>query len=290
MYILTKADLLLNNSEVGDRDQAVLLNELRRFLTHESAGVKGFYRMPPEWGDLNRQISAGGRILAKSSEAIAVLGAWHQETKDLSLILSRQTETHVQERLPRKHAKDPAERLKDELSSLRENNQLCASLDIPDAAAPLEIVADILRRTIDVGMTLRAPEDKKSSKARLNWLLRQIKSDKPGEVFIRMSWPGRSEATQFSLVDLREDPALCEKDKDGLQVISFHVFIARRLGARFTQQTNFIAELEEVVPFFYKGIGQDLSIWRKTAPRIREDRATAEDVDTQALSGEAEDD
>jgi len=290
MYILTTVDLLLNTSEVGGDDQAVLLNELRRFLTHESSGVKGFGRMPPEWNDLNRRISAGGRIPAKSPEAIAVLDAWHQETKDLSLILSRQTETHVQERLSRKHAKDPTERFKDEFQRLRENNQLHTCLDIPHAAAPLEVVVDIARRTVDVGMTLRAPEDRKSSKARLNWLLKQLKSEKIDDVFIRMNWPGRSEATQYPLTDLRADSSLCEKDKGGLQVRSFHVFIARRLGARFTQQTNFISELEDVVPFFYKEIGQELSIWRKTAPRIRENRATAEDVDTSALSDDAEED
>jgi len=48
MYVLTEADLLLNQNSVSDSDQRLLLNELRRFLTHESAGVKGFDRMPKE--------------------------------------------------------------------------------------------------------------------------------------------------------------------------------------------------------------------------------------------------
>jgi hypothetical protein len=137
-------------------------------------------------------------------------------------------------------------------------------------------------------MTLRAPEDKVSSKARVNWLLRQIKTEKIDEVFVRMTWPGRSESTQFQLSDLIADPSVCEKDKNGLQVSRFHIFIARRLGAKFTQQTNFIKELEDAVPEFYREIGQNLQEWRKSAPKIRADRSSAEDVSVDALESDAE--
>lgn len=288
MSILTIIDLLLNRDGVADEDQKLLLNELRRFLTHESAGVKGFDRMPPEWGEINRLVSAGGKIPVKSHEAGAVLDAWHQETRDLSLILSRQAETMVTEKLPRKHRNATWERRKDELSILRDTGQLRSALDIPDAAAPLEVVADIARRTIDIGMTLRAPENKVSSKARVNWLLRQIKSEKLGDLFVRLSWPGRSEATQFSVADLLADPSICEKDKAGLQVVKFHIFMAKRLGGKFTQQTNFIKELEDAVPLFYREIGQNLAAWRKPAPRIKSDRSSSADVSVSALQDEAE--
>ena len=115
-----------------------------------------------------------------------MLDAWHQETKDLSLILSRQTETLVQEKLPRRLAKVTAERHRAEMLLLRESHQLTAIFEIQDAASPIEVVADISRRTVDVGMTLRAPEDKKSSKARLNWLLRQVKSERIEDLFVRL--------------------------------------------------------------------------------------------------------
>lgn len=288
MSILTTTDILLNQDAVADEDQMLLLNELRRFLTHESAGVKGFDRMPAEWAEINRLVSAGGKIPAKSNEALIVLDAWHQETRDLSLILSRQTETVVQEKLPKKYRSDPLQRRKDELQVLRDEARLVSILEIPNAAAPVEITADIARRTIDIGMTLRAPEDKVSSKARVNWLLRQIKTEKIDEVFVRMTWPGRSESTQFQLSDLIADPSVCEKDKNGLQVSRFHIFIARRLGAKFTQQTNFIKELEDAVPEFYREIGQNLQEWRKSAPKIRADRSSAEDVSVDALESDAE--
>lgn len=288
MFILTNADLLLSKDRVSDTDQRLLLNELRRFLSHESAGVRGFERMPAAWAELNKLVSAGGNIPAKSDMATEVINAWHQETKDLSLILSRQTETLVGERLPRKHATDPILRAKDELSLLREEKRLMCSVEIEDAAAPLEIIADLPQRRLEVGMSLRAPEDRKSSRARVSWLLKQVKTEKTDDLFVRLLWPGRSEDTQFSFAELSENPQVCEEGKGKLQVHSFHIFYSRRIGAKFAQQANFIVELEKIVPDFYGAVGQNLSEWRKRAPRIKEDRATAEEVQVDALAEDAE--
>lgn len=60
MYVLTEASLLLSNEEVIDRDQRVILNELVRFLTHPSAGVKSFDQMPAAWTDVVTAVQAGG--------------------------------------------------------------------------------------------------------------------------------------------------------------------------------------------------------------------------------------
>ncbi|MCF6291924.1 MAG: hypothetical protein L3J04_00870 [Robiginitomaculum sp.] len=285
MKILTAADLLISQGSVKDDNQLYLLNELRRFLSHESAGVKGFDRMPSEWSSINKLVSSGSTIPAKSDDALAGIGAWYQETKDLSLILSRLTKAHVTERLGRKYAKNPSLRLKDGLTLMRENKQLHSSFDIPNAAAPLEITADMARRSFDIGMTLRAPEDRKSSKARLNWLLRQIKTTDVENIFIRLNWLGTREDTQFPLSALQEDAGVID---EGKTLRSFHVFMSIRAGARFTQLTNFIVDLEKYVPGFYDKVGSKLSVWKKPAPQIKPDRASASDVTVDAISEEAD--
>lgn len=290
MFILTHVDLLISNSDVADADQEYLLREFRRFMSHDSAGVKGFDRMPPEWSELNRLVSSGGKILVKSPEAITTVTAWHQETRDLSLILSRQTETHVTEKMGRRDANNQAERQKAALTVLSETKCLHSNLEIPDAAALLEITVDLPRRTVEVGMSIRAPEDRQSSKARINWLLRQIKSENLTDLFIRLSWPGRSEDTQFPYHKLIEDSSIVEENKPGMQVHSFFVYFSKNLGSKFTQQTNFISELEKVVPDFYREVGQNISSWRKSAPKIRSDKATAEDVSVQDISDDPEHD
>ena len=80
MHILTTADLLINTKNIADDNQLLLLNELRRFLTHESAGVKGFDRMPKEWSELNKLVASGESIPVKSQLVSPVIESWHQET------------------------------------------------------------------------------------------------------------------------------------------------------------------------------------------------------------------
>src|SRR5690606_17380412 len=118
MSILTEASLLLGNAEVKDRDQSVLLNEMQRFLTHPSAGVKGFDQMPPAWSEVVTTIAAGGKVAANSPAAGEVVGAWHQEVRDLSLILSRQIRANVETKIARAHVGDPAARQKADLALL----------------------------------------------------------------------------------------------------------------------------------------------------------------------------
>lgn len=287
MHILTSVDLLLSQGRVSDPVQRVLLNELRRFLSHESAGVKGFDQMPPEWADLNKLVSSGGTITAKSEAAISSLFAWHQETRDLSLILSRLTETDVREKLPSKHRNDIRHRQKDELEDLCAKQQLCCVLSVPDAAAPIEITADLSRRCLDVGMTLQAPENKVTTRARVNWLLRQIKHEQD-DLYVRLLWPGRSQETQFLVSELKENVDIASVGKEHLSPRAFQVFHSKRIGARFAQRANFISELELIVPEFYKNIGSALAAWKKGAPKIKGGRVSAEDVSPEAISDDAE--
>ena len=82
---------------------------------------------------------------------------------------------------------------------------------------------------------------------------------------------------------------ICEEGKKHLTPRAFHVFLSKRLGARFTQQSNFIADLEAIVPEFYGRFGSRLAAWKKSAPKIKETKSSPEDVSTEAISDEAAD-
>ena len=278
MHIRTIIDLLLHDRKIQDTER-YMLTEYSRFLSHESTGVRGFSSMPPEWTTLNSLALAGGKIRQNSVEAISVLQAWHQETKDLSLILSRDTDTYVIEKLPVRHMKDPSQRFKHELEILCKNSLLSSTLSISNAAAPLEIVADLPRRTIDVGMTLSAPQDKVSPKARANWLLRQVQTEEVNDLYIRLNWANTSQSTTIPYSELSQNPGLADTHANGKKLRSFHIFYARRIGARFTQRSKFIAEFEKVVPDFYREIGQRLLAWRPKAPKIKDDNMDSSDGD-----------
>ena len=146
-------------------------------------------------------------------------------------------------------------------------------------------MADLDQRSIFVGMTITAPRDKKSSKARINWLLRQFKGCNVDDCFIRANWPGSSAPTSHAISDLLENPDLISQDKERLTVSSFMVFGSYRLAGRFSQLANFISDLEDKVPEFYKSLGQNLSQWKKPAPKII---TAIEDVDVESIARDAE--
>ena len=290
MYVLTEADLLISNEAVSDQEQKYILSELARFLTHPSAGVKGFDAMPKAWGDLNQTVRSGGAITPASADAQEVVGAWHQEVRDLALILSRQTGVEVTTRLPRALASNMAARVKADLAALCDECALGTVLHVPDAAAPMEVNADLRNRSLTVSVRLQAPADKKSTRARVNWLIRQLK-DVPGEdLHLRLRWPGRGPHTQHSLEALRADVGIAEADKPNLQVSSMDVCLVRQLGARFAQSKNFIRDVESIVPDFYTQVVQRLKAWQPPAPQVRQGRAEASDVTPSALAQDFEED
>jgi hypothetical protein len=272
-YVLTQASLLLDNDEVDDSDQRVLLGELVRFLDHDSTGVKGFEEMPPAWANLVRTVHAGGMIATNAEDTRETVGAWHQEARDLNLILSRKLRTNVTTRISRAHATDPAARLKARISELAKHKCLETSMRVPDAAAPIEVRADLQTRSVSISMRLKAPTDRKSTKARTNWLLRQLRDTEDLDVYIRFFWPGRATFTQHTLAELRQDAAVASAGREARRVLSFEVLLVKDLGARFAQRRNFIRDLEAAVPEFYEQVGQYLKAWQPPAPRLREKKA-----------------
>lgn len=287
MHILTESKILLDNDDVADEDQRVILNELVRFLTHPSTGVKNFDQMPAEWASLVSSVQAGGGLGQNAPEVKGVVGAWHQEGRDLSLILSRQLGCNVGIRVSRAHRADPVARAKADAKDLCSDKSLKLSLSVPDAASPIEVTADLKMKSISAVMRLKAPSDKKSTKARLNWLLRQLQKAEGNEIHVRLFWPGRGPFTQFTLNALRENPDLAD-DKSQAVVSSFEVLLVRDCGARFAQRRNFIVELENAIPQFYLQAGQYLREWQAPAPKLREEKSEPSDVNTKALQEEAE--
>lgn len=289
MKILTEAELLYRNEEILDADQALILNEFRRFISHESSGVQGFDRMPASWTELVKSVQSGASISRKGAVE-EVAEAWQQECRDLCLILSRQLQCEVSQRLSRAAALDPAKRFEEDVAALLTQQRLAISLVIPGAASDLDVVADLKTRNIFISMGLAAPGDKKGNQARLRWLLRQIPDETGDDVHVRCRWPTTSPDTQESVPAWRNDVALVDVGKGKMKCHSFEVLKIVEVGTRFGSQKPFIDVLEAEVPKFYEEIGQNLRAWTPRAPRINEGRDKAENVSPSAISEDAEGD
>jgi hypothetical protein len=190
--------------------------------------------------------------------------------------MSRTLRRRVELRLSRNHTDDPAARLRDDVERLISVNELQFSLDIPDAAAPLLVTANVKARNVIVSMSLDAPKDRQRAASRVNWLLRQLAKTDPQGVFIKAGWPGRAADTQASLAELRTDPNALDHPHGGMTPSSFEVLLVRDLAGRFSGTSNFLDEIETVIPEFYERVGQYLRAYVASPPRIQREIPSSE--------------
>ena len=281
MTLVTQATLLLSRDDVDDVDQRFILSEFLRFLHHPSAGVASFDRMNSEWKEVVGKVQAGGKLTKTAPEVENTVASWHQEIRDLCLVMSRKLGRDVDARLSRVHASDPIKRLRDDCEELVKSTLLECTLNVPDTAAPLVVCADLRTRSIITSMKMAAPVDKKSTKARVNWLVRQLAKSAPQDIHIRALWPGRAEPTQADLSVLREDPEALDAANKSMTPHSFEVLLVRNIAGKFSGSKTFIEHLEEAVPAFYEQVGQHLRAWQPPAPKISKD--PQEDLDAEGV-------
>lgn len=269
MYILTQAILLLRVEQTIDPDQRYLLDEVARFLEHDKASVRRFDTMSRGWRESVLAVKTGERLEKGSTAVQQVVGNWHQLQRDISLLLTRRLARPVATVLSRKHAQNQELRFRDGCENLAVTNQLSCAFHIPDAASSLGVSADLMRRTITCVLSISAPGDRKSAKARTNWLLRQLSDVESEDVFIRARWPGRSPDTQESLIKLREDPELLSHPNKKIAPNWFDVLLVADLAGKFSGAKTFIERLERIVPAFYEDVAQNLRNWNPPPPKMR---------------------
>jgi len=269
VYLKTAAHLLLND-DFDSPEQKYILSEFYRYFSHDSVGVNHFNRMNSDWRELVGQVIANA-TLSKSSPLVEnTVAAWHQEVRDLCLLMSSKVRRPVRLRLSRAHVGDPTERMRSDCDQLALSNQLSCTLDIPDAAAPIDVTANLKARSISVSMSLAAPKDKQRASSRLNWLLRQLTKSDPTDIYIRCNWPGRAAPTQASLVDARQKPDAPLNNIDSMAPVSFDVLLIRDIANKFSGPRTFIESLEAIVPHFYSEIGERLRAYIPPPPRLQE--------------------
>ena len=83
---------------------------------------------------------------------------------------------------------------------------------IPDGVSSLRVRVDLKGKTLTSSMTIGAPEDRKTAKARVNWLLKQLAKTREDGIHIKAAYAGRRDDVQAALAKVREDPAALGKE------------------------------------------------------------------------------
>ena len=241
--------------------------------------------MNSEWRSLVLGVRDEQQFKRSSPEIENTVASWHQEERDICLLLSRRIGERVGIRLSRKHQVDSAHRFRDACDTLIASLELRCAFSVPNAASDLKVTANLQRRTISCSMKLNAPSDKKRASARVNWLVRQLRGVDGDDVIVRAFWLGRGGPTQASLSEIKTDPKCLESGRPGAAPTSFEVIMIRDLAGRFSGRRTFVEDLEDLIPEFYDRIGQNLRPWAPPPPSI-EKRDPIRDTDIAEASEE----
>ena len=287
--ILTEAALILRDTEVIAAEQEFILREMVRYFESSKSGVARFDRMSAEWKHLITEIRMEQQFRYDSPEIENTVASWRQEERDICLILSRRIGKNVTVRLTRKYRDDASLRHRDACKSLIDTKVLRSAFRIPNAANDLEVMTDLQKRTISCSMKLDAPKDKKTARARIAWLSRQLRDVDAEGVIVRAFWLGRGLTTQATLAELKNDVDCLNDTRNASAPTSFEVARIKALAGRFSGQKTFIEDLENLIPDFYDRIGQRLKPWIPKPPPI-EKRDPIQDGDKQELNRTQEED
>ncbi len=288
--IFTQAFLLAadKNDPFRNDDEAFLVSELIRYLEHAASGVLPHDQMHKEWPDIVKAVQSGHPPNPKAPEVREMVTHWHQEARDVALIMTRRLREPVSISVPRKFLADHASWVEGEIKDFCTKSALSFELDVPNAAGKILVEADFLRRAVRVSMKLNAPGDKARNPARLNWLLRQLKNSDLSKASIFCITKGRG--VGFGAMAHEIDPETDEFKALG-EVTSFNVEMASDLSSKFNNRKKFVEELELLVPEFYENVGQHIKAWSPSPPRVRKETSEVVEAavveDAESFSGDA---
>ena len=219
-----------------DDEQHFILSEVVRYLDSETT-EGGFQQMGPEWPHLVLKIFSMGEVTPGDVDVLRAIRCWHQQQASVGIWLGREVKRQVTIRLNRSHRENQSARLAEDAEEFAANKQLCASFDCPTLAAPLELVADALRRNVTCRCTVQAPQEKRRYQSRMNWLLNQLPDGSAGDTMVHINWDN-GQRTSVSLSRLRKDEN--EGRVDGALPMSFELSRSLALDNRFAGPRTFV--------------------------------------------------
>ncbi len=279
-YIQTQCEIL-SRDMIEDSEQAFMVAEFLRFLDHKDTGIERLTSMSQGWRNLVQTVANQGALKKNDLTVEDCVGYWHQEERDLCLQLSRHVGANVQTVIGRKYVNNQVARVKDGISRLVDEKVLSSAFRIPDCAADLEVSARLRARSVTYGMKLKAPLDRKSTQARVNWLLRMLRDDDP-RLVIRAHWPGHAKPTAQPVSELRKDPKAIQTERPDAAPHSFEVLLIEDLGSAFGGRRVFIERLEENISQFYDLVGQNLRAWQAPPRKPVKTRDASDNADKES--------
>ena len=284
LSILSTAIRLIENKLVTDREQAILLGELIRFLEDPASGVSASVRMSPDWREICELIHQNSPVKKNDSRAEAAVSDWFQLSRYLAIQLSVALGQPCSVWLPRKHISDPSERLREGVERLVSSSELTVDIEVPNAAGRISLTVSLLRKTLDLSVTVDTPRDVKQQRAAINFVLNQFRKHTPENVIARFNWPRRVPSTELPL-----SAAIDEENRKNLIPASTKELPASAtltrvidLGGKLKTATGLPEVAEASLESFYKELMEGFRKWVASPPKFKHRVQEDESLETKA--------
>jgi hypothetical protein len=271
--IRTEALVAQANKAVSDPDQAWILAEFIRYLEHPRSGAAEFEDMGGSWVAV-REAARAGTLHPSDKGAADVVRRFEQLISFAAMLLSRELGVDVRPALSRADMKEPDRRLQAAAAALAQTGVLSGALRVPNAAAPIEVTADLRASRIRCSMTVDAPSTGKPT-TRLNWLVRQLRDSKGHVCIEATAVRQRGKGAVRTLAELRETPKLIIEDPQR-ELRSFTVSLSANAGTkRGKARGSFVTSVLDTVESFYADVAQHIKPWTPPPVKIPDDEAQA---------------
>lgn len=268
--VLSTAILIKNKNQIDDREKSFVLDELIRFLRDDSVGNKSFMMMPQPWTEICNDASIGSRLKNNDPRISEVSRALVEEFSEIALNLTDHLGVDCSAKVSNSFKNDRSAWQKNIAKSIVDKKNASCSFLIPNAANDLDLLIDLAKNSITVGMELKAPEDRSTLSGRINWLLRQLKEPNSDNSFVKIRWKSRAADEYVEMSKLHADYF---KGRDlSTNILSFSPIMQIHSSKIFNSRKNFIVELEKLVIRFYDVHAQHLKQWTAKAPKPLEDQ------------------
>lgn len=251
---------------VEDPEQAWILGELIRYLSHPNSGVVEFSDMGPGWVSV-RDGAFEDRLSKGDPHVADVCQRWDQLLSVAAMRLSVDTGADAIEVIPRAHQQNPRLRSKDFIDSLCETGTLASELRVPDTIGNIELEVNLRAARITLSTQFKAPDDR-TARARVVWLVRQLK--RAPETLLIDAYPKATKTpVTASLAELRDNPLACI-GPDKKPPTRFNLRLHSQMGAgRVTKRKpGFIDSVVDATVAYYAEVVQNLQAFVPKAPAI----------------------
>jgi hypothetical protein len=278
MLIMSEAVKEHAHRGVDDPEQAWILEELIRYMSHPKSGVLDFADMGDNWTAV-RDGAVDGSLSRNSPEAVEVCQRWDQLLRVAALRLGTEIGSDVTEVIPRAQQQNPRLRSKEFVQSLCADGTLTGVLRVPDAIADISVTADIRTSRVILQTAFGAPTDR-TPRAAVVWLTKQLKAA-DGSLLVDAYARNAKYAVTASLEELRDDPRIgLGSSKQVPARFRLRYLAPMGQGRRSTRKKGFIDSVLDAVIGFYGDVLQDLKPFVPSAPAIDRRNVPAKAADT----------